>query len=286
MAMARAEMELRRTDNPADSKNADIIRELRKHRGEDVGDETRPAVLQLIEAEQAALKVFFGKEVAVTAPPSMLFETLRIAETAGLGGILEPIYFPEITFKQTDEYPGWKIKPEKWYWKKISAGKISKDAAGLGGFWTLFDKSRRPNYDGGGQMFQEDSLATILSQAKEEDRILGVRGVPKGSRFAVSTDEQDQIVFPKLAEILQLVEDVTIVRRPTLVEFNFAGNLRYSHLGEANTWEWLHDKFAGGYRLIGGLSERGGLAGVYRDWPSDHGADVAFRPLIVFLPNT
>lgn len=243
---------------------------------------------QLIEKEHEALRAFFGKEVPVVTPPPELFEAQRVAETEGFGRILEPIYFPAVKFEQNDEYPGWRIKPDREYWNRIRVARVN-DAAKFGGDWGLFDDSRRPNYDGGRQMFPEDSLAPMLSQARKEGRINVpnfVKNVPEGSRFAVSPDEQDQIVFPKLAKILQLTESVATVRRPTVMEFNFAGNLRYPHLGKAGTWEWLHDKFANGFRLIGGFSYDGGLAGVRDYWSDARDDSIAFRPLVVFSPKT
>lgn len=241
---------------------------------------------ELIEREKKALKAFFGKEIPVVTPPSKLFETLKIAETVGFGGIFDPIYFPEVKFGQGSNYPGWQVKPEEWYWRQIRAGKISKDAATLGGYWGLFDKSRRPDYDSNGeQMFQEDPLAPTLAEARETGKIQSAENVPKSSRFAVSPNEQDQAVFPVLRKILQLTESVAIVRRPTEIEFNFAGNLRYPHLGEADTWEWLQDKFVGGLRLVGGHSGYGGVADVGCPWSGPRHVLVAFRPLVVFSPK-
>lgn len=243
---------------------------------------------QLVEQERKILNAFFGKEIPVVAPPSELFETLKVAEREGFGRIFEPIYFPKVEFRQEGNYPGWQVKPERWYWEQISAGKISKDAANLGGYWGLFDNSRRPDYDNGKQMFQEDPLAPILSRARKEGRIATpnfVRNIPEDSRFAVSPNEQDQTVFPALRKILKLPESAAIMRRPTEMEFNFAGNLRHPHLGEANTWEWLHDKFGVGGRLIGGNSDYGGVTDVDCYWSDNRHDNIAFRPLVVFSPK-
>jgi len=248
---------------------------------------------QLVEREHEALRAFFGKEVPVLTPPSELFETLKVAEVEGFGKILKPVYFPAVKFEQADEYPGWKVKPEEWFWDEIKEGFLKKSAVRLGGYWGLFDESRRPNYNGGRQMFPEDPLAPVLAKARKEGRIAVpdlLNYVPEGSRFAVSSDEKDQTVFPQLAKILRLTKSVAIVRRPTEMEFNFAGNLRYPHLGEANTWEQLNDKWGGSFWLTGGNSEMGGLADVHYDCTYDGCSNVrqdidAFRPLVVFLHN-
>jgi len=246
---------------------------------------------QLVEREHEALRAFFGKEVRVFTPPSELFETLKVAEVEGFGKILEPIYFPAVKFKQADKYPGWKVKPGEWYWDEVRDGNLKKNAAKLEGYWGLFDESRRPNYDGGRQMFAGDPLAPMLSQARKEGRIIVSvfqESVPEGSRFAVTSDEKEQIVFPQLAKILRLTESVAIVRGPTEMEFNFAGNLRYPYLGEADTSEQLDDRHIG-WRLLGGCSEMGGLAYVYSNWRNwgfdDRWDTVAFRPLVVFSPK-
>jgi len=243
-------------------------------------------VSQLVEREREALRTFFGKEVSVDIPPAILLETLRVAEDKGFG-ILKPLYFPKIKFKQTDEYPGWKVKLRDWYWEKIIGGRVSNEAAKLGGYWALFDESRRPNDNESRQMFPEDPLAPMLTQARERGSIAVsdfVKHVPKGSRFAVSPNEQDRTVFPQLAQILRLNEVAARVRRPTAIELNFAGNLRYSHLGEANTWEWLDDNFGNGGWLVGGCSNFGGLYFVCL-WHDDRIGNAAFRPLVVFSPK-
>ncbi len=251
---------------------------------------------QLIEKEREALRAFFGGEVPVVTPPSELIETQKVAEAKGFG-ILVPLYFPAVEFKQASRYPGWRVKPGAWYWNQIREGRISNDAAKFGGYWGLFDKSRRPNYNGGRQMFKGDPLAPILAQARKEgridvpDSIFPENNVPEGSRFDVTLDEQDQVVFPQLAKILRLTENVAMVRRPTEMEFNFAGNLRHLHLSEAGvgefagTCEWLDDKFEGAGRLIGDNSD----CGCFAHFPcflSDFRYDfIAFRPLVVFLHN-
>ncbi len=248
-------------------------------------------ITQLVEREHNALKTFFGKEVPVAQPPALLAETLRVAEGEGLS-IFQPLYFPAIEFKQNSRFPGWSVKPEEWYWEQIKGGRVDKDAAKLGGYWSLFDESRRPNYDNGKQMFKDDPLEAILVMGRHEGKIEVpdyLREVPKESRFGVSPDEQDKFVFPALTDSLRLFNrehsGQVQVRRPTEMEFNFTGNLRYPYLGQANTWEWLHDSFGDDDRLVGGCSDGGGLADVSDDWHGNRHDDTAFRPEVVFLPQ-
>lgn len=245
----------------------------------------------LVERERESLRAFFGQPVAVAQVPDLLVETYRVAQDEGFS-TLAPIYLPATEFEQRTKYPGWKVKPEKWYWEQIRTGKVNKDAAKLAGVWGLFDESQRPNYAGGRQLFDDDALAPILQRLRREGRIQvlnNTRQVPETSRFGVSAYEQDQFVFPQLAMCLRLVdrvkEGVTQLRRTTEMEFNFAGNLRYPHLGQANTLEWLDDKFGCARRLVGGHSGGGGLAFVYYGWSGGHDGGIGFRPLIVFSPQ-
>lgn len=247
---------------------------------------------QLMESARAELKVFFGREVAVFDPPSLLSETQRLAENEGFN--FAPIFFPAIEFKPDSDYPGWKDKPEEWYWRQIGKrGGISEDAAKLGGFWGLLDISVRPNYNNGRQLFDNDALGNILKKGRRNGKIVVpdyLQHVPDTSRFGVSPNEQDAYVFPELAKVLNLSDKIkkgiVQTRRLTEMEFNFAGNLRYTHFGEANTWEWLHDNFGDGDRLDGGHSGYGGLALVYDDWSGFRDDDLGFRPLVVFLSKS
>lgn len=241
-----------------------------------------------VPKEQQEQGVFFGREAAVATPPSLLSETQRLAESEGFNFV--PIFFPAIEFKPDSTYPGWRFKPEEWYWKQIGKkGGISEDAAKLGGFWGLLDVSVRPNYDNGRQLFDNDALGQILKKGRQNGKIVVpdyLKHVPDTSRFGVSPDEQDAYVFPELAKVLNLSDKVkkgqVQRRRLTEMEFNFVGNLRYPHFGEANTGEWLEDNFGGGGRLYGGHSGHGGLGYVDYNWSGNLNDRLGFRPLVVF----
>lgn len=244
----------------------------------------------LVEREREALKAFFGKEVPVSQPPALLLETQKVAEAKGFDG-LKPFYFPTVDLKQKDNYPGWKVKPEEWYWEQIKEGKVSSDSAKLDGYWALLDESIRPSYNDGRQVFENDMLAGIVQRGRQQRKIAVpnyLRETPDVSRFGISLDEQDRFVFPKLTRVLRLADKKkeAKTRRPTEMEFNFAGNLCYPHLGQTDTAEWFEDKFVAGSRLIGGSSDHGGLAYVHYFWSDYHDGSVAFRPLVAFPPKT
>ena len=139
-------------------------------------------------------------------------------------------------------------------------------------------------------MFERDEqMGLILAQARNEGQIdvpEHVKHLPGESRFGVSMDKQDQVVFPRLAERWRLIEAIAQgqakIRRLKAAEFNFVGNLRLPHLGEANTWEGFEDKFGVDDRLFGGRSVPGGLAYVSYVWSDFHDGRLAFRPLVEF----
>ena len=130
--------------------------------------------------------------------------------------------------------------------------------------------------------------------------------VPEASRFGISLNNICSYVFPELGKRLRLEDKIkddrqAFIRTPKLMEFNFAGNVRYPFLGKADTWEWLYDTFGGRSWLICGSSDPFNL----RDWgisprqrigpfvskglaayssvQGENSYDrVAFRPVIVF----
>lgn len=246
---------------------------------------------QLVERTRVELGKPFASStpnIFITEPPAILFESQRVVNGEGIG-VMELIYFPLGATRFDSPLPdGW-VKLQQWVFDQIKAGNVSPDALRIGAFWALFDKSRRPNYDSGKQMFERDGqMGLILAQARNEGQIAIPDHVnlPGESRFGVSMGEQDQVVFPKLAEKWRLREAIAQrqgrVRRPKVAEFNFAGNLRYPYLGEADTCEGFEDKFGADCRLFGGDSDSGGLARVYYDWSDNHDDGVAFRPLVEF----
>lgn len=247
---------------------------------------------QLVEKTRVELAKPFANSapnIFIVDPPAILFESQRVTDGEGIG-VMKPIYFPLGETRLDSSLPdGW-VKLQQWIFDQIKAGNVSPDALRIGAFWALFDESKRPKYDGGKQMFEKDEqMGLILAQARNEGQIAipdYVKHLSGESRFGVSMDEQDRVVFPRLAEKWRLVEAITQgqvrIRRPKVAEFNFAGNLRYPYLGEANTWEGFEDKFEVGGRLVGGDSDFGGLADVDYSW-SDNLADfMAFRPLVEF----
>lgn len=241
-----------------------------------------PTAERLVAQEKEAWKSFRGKDVEVSTPPQELFDVWTRANEQGIT-VFEAHFEAPMEFKQNSNYPGWKVKPEPWYWNQIKAGSVAKDAANLGGVWVLVDGSRKPTYGSGKQLYENDPFGPILARLRQEGKIAvpdSYKHVPETSRFAVTPDEREAHFNLALADILGVdVSQIGILKE---IEFNVLGNMHHPEWGQANTSEWLDDKFGDGYRLIGGHSDNGGLARVYYRW-SDRRLDYwGFRPKVVF----
>ncbi|MBI4080607.1 MAG: hypothetical protein HY430_02440 [Candidatus Levybacteria bacterium] len=175
--------------------------------------------------------------------------------------------------------PGWKVKPEHWFWEQIKDGNLPQDAATLKEGWYLVDRRGKPNYQDDKQMYEDDYLAPFMENLRETGRVQKYRFVPDNSRFGASADEIEQVILPELASILG---SEGIVRSKREIEFNVLGNMHYPEWGETNTWEWYADKFEDDSRLIGGHSGGGGLAHVSYDWSDNRHDGVGFAPLVEF----
>lgn len=267
---------------------------------------------QLFDKTHSELKTFFGKEASVVKPPPALFEAKKRIEQQGIY-MFDPIYFPDVPFIPEAEYSGWVVRPPQGFWKAVrwrpnqAQAELQgyKGMNALQGSWALIDRSRRPGYNNGEQVFYNDSLTPLLTELREKvDIRIPTTTVPLGSRFGIPPDIQDAYVFPRLIRELGLTEFARTgelrIERPTAMEFNFAGNLRYRHFGQADTAEWLGDICVVpdygprmdvvtmyGYRLIGGSAPCGGLRHIAlrQSWDSNLTVPydaIAFRPVIKF----
>lgn len=236
---------------------------------------------QLVEQAKEEYRRDFGTvDIPVAEPSELVLETQKVAESEGYG-FLKPLYFPlGETRLDLPTPPGWrKSEPRFFEWMRGRKPSVSPNAAKIGAYWTLFDESRRSEFAG------DENFGIILATGRD----LGKINDPSRTRerFGVAMIEQDNYVFPKLAEPLRLVDHIAqglvAIRRSKAAEFNFAGNLRYQYLGEDPTWEGFDDIFGVVHRLIGGRSDRGGLGHVYCHWTDYRHDRIAFRPLVVFL---
>lgn len=176
---------------------------------------------------------------------------------------------------------GW-VRLDKWYRQQIDKT-IDKDAAILKPAYVLIDTTPKPNYEGGRQLYPNDSFGPMMSLLREEGKIEvpnDYKHVPETSRFAVMPIERETHFDTAFAQTLKV--DPSKVRVPTAAENNFIGNVWHPELGQKNTWEWYADVFETDCRLIGGSRDDGGLAAVFCDWRGARLDDVGFRPLVVF----
>lgn len=242
-------------------------------------------VEKLVAAQRQAIAGFFCAEVP--APPDRLFEVAEKIRKEKLFKA-EPFYLPRRLLSADAQYPGLKVPPSDWFYRQIRGGRIAKGADLLPGQWVIFDVSRRPNYNGGTQMYDDSrGLGEILADLRNQGKIEipdYCRKVPNNSRFAVSADEIDgrsKYVADRVASVLSLQSDEQVAT-PFYAGFNYIGNLAHQEFGQANTSEWLRDRFGHGRRLSGGDSDFGGLAYVY-GWLSDsHDDDLGFRLQVSF----
>lgn len=281
MAIARWELEQRQKGNV---RAAEVARVLREQYG-DVPLTNYLLPEQYGAQEQETLSKFFDRKVIIPTPPQELSVAMLKAKEVGWTQA-EAHFLPKIELKQNSDISEWTVRPQDWYWQKIKEGKVAKDAATLEGIWVIIDGSQKPQYKDGKQMYENDPFALVLSQLRKEGKIQvpdWCRNIPVNSRFGISNDELQAHVNPAIANLLGVQPEQ--VRLPKAIEFNVLGNFAHPEWGKTNTWEWFADKFGGGRRLIGGDSDRSGLAAVndrasvYRD------GSIGFRPLIAFPPK-
>lgn len=258
---------------------ADIIASVHKLNGSDV---PFPSVATVVK--ETTIQTFSKDQLILpeTQIPQEVSAILQRAEKAGLT-FFEPYRLSGLTLNKDSNVDGWDKKPEDSYWGAIKNGNVSQDAPKLPDAWVLIDKTQKPDYRDGKQMYEKDPLGTLIARLRKTGKIQKVKGTPEASRFRISHDELFQVVLPEIANLLGV--EASQVRLPKIIEFNVMGNLKHPEWGTTNTWEWFDDKFGGGRRLIGGRSDVGGLASVSRRWRGAHYDDAAFRPLVVVSPK-
>lgn len=250
------------------------------------GDEQLPSISSIpasnvSKAVETRVVTTFSRDQLIlpeTSLPQEVSDILQRAEEAGIG-TLEAYHLSGVTLGQDSNVDGWDKKPEDWYWEQIKNGKVNQDAPKLPDTWILIDKTQKPDYKDGKQIYENDPLGALLKQLRENKKIQTIKGIPDTSRFGISHDELSQFVLPEIAKILGA--EASQVRLPKEIEFSVIGNFKHPKWGKTNTWEWLEDKFEGTRRLVGGYSDFGGLASVNCYWSGDRDGSVGFRPLVV-----
>ncbi len=260
-------------------------------KGKNPFEETKQVVknwLQpIVDLERRCHQDFFGEVFSLAEFTRTLkqYGAKRVEAWKKLG--LEPHFLPAVSMMPGDDYPGWKIKPEEWFYKQLVQGNIFQIIRGefqklttvnLGGITVLVDTRLKPKY---GDEYEDDWLGQIIAKLREAGEIQDFN--PCFSRFNVSAEETE-LDKAEAAKILGLKPEQLRLERK--IEANVIPQA-YLYMprkddGKTDTWEWREEYFGDrGDRLDGGHSDSGGLASVDYDSVSVHWDVRAFRFLAV-----
>lgn len=234
----------------------------------------RAPVPELLRDKEAAkLSAFFGEPISVPRAPQTLWKALDATKAARIN-IFSPHFLPLVKIDKDGKYPGWKRKPQDWFWEQLVERELDEASADLPGVWVLVDKSgyqRDPLEPMLGGLFESRYRKSDFPTLEDYD-----------PRVDISADELDMKVYPEISNRLKLNSANVVVRSPRAIEFNFLGNLHYPEFGKSPNSIWLEDLHKSGSRLVSGNAKRGGLSGI--DWrrPDQRYDVVGFRPMIVF----
>jgi len=249
---------------------------------------------KILTAERRAHRAFFGGVFDLTEFANTLkkYGRKKVRFWRSLG--LEPHFLPRMSMLAGNDYDGWKIKPEEWFFKKQVEGKLFRNVGGelkkiltleLEGITVLIDTRLKPVYDNGRQMWENDNLlGEIIESARKSGRIEKYENGQQSSRFGVSANEWEVAIRPALAAKLGL--EINQVRLETTTERNAIPQI-YPHMprkddGKTDTSVWVEENLESrDYRLNGGNSVHGGLARVGYFGAGHHWSSGSFRSLAV-----
>jgi hypothetical protein len=251
-------------------------------------------ISEAIKREEEAHLNFFGRKFSLSSFKEKLkkYDINQIKEWQNIG--LEPHFLPRTLMMADNNYPGWKVKPEQWFYNQVIDGKLFRNikgglkrilTIGLDGDTVLIDTRLKPEYNDGKQMWNNDNLlGQIITSLRSSGDIDKYEHVPQSSRFGVSSNEWEKSIKPAVA--IKLGLNIEQIRLETTVERNAIPQI-YSHMprkgdGLTSTWVWVEEYFEGsGHRLLGGYSGKDGLMYVFRYGVGHHWRNGSFRPLVV-----
>ncbi|TSD03441.1 MAG: hypothetical protein Athens071416_122 [Parcubacteria group bacterium Athens0714_16] len=248
----------------------------------------------ILESEKKAHLAFFGKEFDLTqfAENLQKYGKKKIQYWKSL--MLEPHFIPKMAFMPKNNYPGWKIKPNDWFYENVTAGKILHNINGnlitlkiveTDGVTLLIDTRCKPQYTSGSQMYENDNfLSSVILKLRKEEKIKYDSNIPWESRFNISADEFETQLKPHVADLLDL--KIKQIRFEKTIEANVIPQM-YQHMprkndGNTNTW-CRYDEFFGHLTicLFGGNSTNGGLSHVSCGNSDSHWGDGSVRSVAV-----
>jgi hypothetical protein len=195
---------------------------------------------------------------------------------------MKPVFLPGEDITQNNKFKKW-VAPCTWFYEQVAAGKIQN----YGGLvptvlrrgWYLIDLTAGVDYTDGTQVLPSDPWASLVAELREQ-KLVGKGKGDKGSRFAITWDEWNDIVLTYMAS--KLLVPRANIRLERAIEFNAIGNLYDTNRGQFNVWEWFSDRFEDSSRLYGGSRRSGGLAHVSYDWSVVRYGGLFGRPLVSF----
>lgn len=254
---------------------------------------------KLVQDENDAYRAFFGQTFDLSKFQERLkyFGKDRVDQWAKLR--MEPHFLPEFRFQPDTNLPGWKVKPNDWFWEHVAAGNIKRRNAagevvevkkvGFDGTVVLIDTRCKPQYDKGRQMFLKDDafLGPVINCLRTAGEIARYEYGPQSSRFGISSIDWEEHIRSAL-QALPVFGGVSW-RLELAIEANTIPQI-YKQMprredGQTNTWVWYEEYFeVETRRLHGGNSALGGLANVNDYWVDLHWFYQAVRPLGVLDP--
>lgn len=242
-----------------------------------------PWLYEILEAERKSHLAFFGREFDLTIFANTLEKYGKKRIQCWRSMMLEPHFIPKMSFAPKDNYPGWKVKPNDWFYENIQNGKIRHNVNGnlitqktveTEGTTLLIDTRCKPRHTTGSQMYENDNfLGPIILKLRREEKIQDYTSGPRGSRFNISADEFETQLKPHIADLLDL--KIKQIRLETTIEANVIPQI-YQHMprkndGNTNTWCWFDEYFGSrAIRLDGGDSDDSGLSHVSYDSSDNH----------------
>lgn len=228
---------------------------------------------QILETERQSYFDFFGQTFDLSEFEKTLKTYGQEEVTEWRKMLLEPHFLPLVIMSRDIDFPGWKVKPNQWFYERAGDCQILRNINGvigldkepyaLGGSTVLLDTRLKPRYKKvNSQWWDGDILGPIIEDLRKQEKIKDFN--PQPSRFNVSADEWEKVIKPVLAQKLGLKQEQ--VRLERAIEANVIPQL-FPHMprkddGQTDTAVWYEEYFGNGYRLDGGNSTFGGLADV------------------------